>query len=102
SVTGGVANRARIRSHVETRAIACEKWLPLWRIITNQDQVGEMMLRVVLARLANIERMKLVYRLELSSVPEEAREQLLTALPVLISFESWDQVRHSYGLSMDA
>ena len=28
----------RIRSHVETRALACEKWLPLWRIITSQDQ----------------------------------------------------------------
>src|SRR5215510_683074 len=27
----------RIRSHVETRAQACEKWLPLWRIITRQD-----------------------------------------------------------------
>jgi AcrR family transcriptional regulator len=25
----------RIQSHVETRAHACEKWLPLWRIITN-------------------------------------------------------------------
>jgi AcrR family transcriptional regulator len=93
---------ARIRSHVETRALACEKWLPLWRIITNLDQVGEMRARVVLARLANIERMKLVYRLELSCLPEEARDQLLTALAVLISFESWDQMRHCYGLSMDA
>ncbi len=31
----------RIRSHVETRAFACEKWLPLWRIITRQDQIDE-------------------------------------------------------------
>jgi AcrR family transcriptional regulator len=93
---------ARIHSHVETRALACEKWLPLWRIITSLDQVAEMRPRVVLVRLANIERMKLVYRLELSILPEEAREQLLTALAVLISFESWDQMRHSYGLSMEA
>ena len=93
---------ARIHSHVETRALACEKWLPLWRIMANQDQVGEMMPRVVLARLANIERMKLVYRLELSNLPEEAREQLLTALAVLISFESWDQMRHSFRLSTEA
>ena len=93
---------ARIRSHVETRALACEKWLPLWRIITNLDQGGEMRARVVLARLANIERMKLVYRLELSCLPEEAREQLLTALAVLISFESWDQMRHTFRLSAEA
>ena len=82
---------------MQTRALACEKWLPLWRIITGLDQVAEMRTRVVLVRLANIERMKLMYRLELSSLREEARDQLLTALAVLISFESWDQMRHCYG-----
>jgi DNA-binding transcriptional regulator YbjK len=92
----------RIRSHVETRARACEKWLPLWRIITNQDQVAELRTRVVLVRLANIERMKLMYRRELSSLPEAAAEELLIALAVLTSFESWDQMRHCHGLSTDA
>ena len=93
---------ARIRSHVETLALACEKWLPLWRIITSLDQVSEMRTRVVLVRLANIERMKLMYRLELFSLPEPERDQLLIALAALISFESWDQMRHCYGLSMEA
>jgi AcrR family transcriptional regulator len=93
---------ARIQSHVETRARACEKWLPLWRIITNQDQVAELRTRVVLVRLANIERMKLMYGLELSSLPESARDQLLIALAALTSFESWDQMRHCYDLSMEA
>jgi len=92
----------RIQSHVETRALACEKWLPLWRIITNQDQVTELRTRVVLVRLANIERMKLMYRQELFSLPEPERNQLLIALAALISFESWDQMRHCYGLSMEA
>jgi AcrR family transcriptional regulator len=92
----------RIQSHVETRALACEKWLPLWRIIANQDQVAELRTRVVLVRLANIERMKLMYRLELFSLPEPERDQLLIALAALISFESWDQMRHCYGLSMEA
>jgi AcrR family transcriptional regulator len=92
----------RIRSHVETRARACEKWLPLWRIITNQDQVAELRTRVVLVRLANIERMKLMYRLELFSLPEPEREQLLIALAALTSFESWDQMRHCHNLSMEA
>jgi len=92
----------RIQSHVETRARACEKWLPLWRIITNQDQVAELRTRVVLVRLANIERMKLMYRRELSSLPEAAGDELLIALAVLTSFESWDQMRHCHGLSTDA
>jgi hypothetical protein len=92
----------RIRSHVETRARACEKWLPLWRIITNQDQVAELRTRVVLVRLANIERMKLMYRRELSSLPEAAADELLIALAVLTSFESWDQMRNCHGLSTDA
>ena len=92
----------RIRSHVETRARACEKWLPLWRIITNQDQVAELRTRVVLVRLANIERMKLMYRRELSSLPEAAGDELLIALAVLTSFESWDQMRQCHGLSTDA
>jgi DNA-binding transcriptional regulator YbjK len=92
----------RIRSHVETRARACERWLPLWRIITNQDQVAELRTRVVLVRLANIERMKLMYRRELSSLPEAAADELLIALAVLTSFESWDQMRHCHGLSMEA
>ena len=87
---------------METRARACEKWLPLWRIITNQDQVAELRTRVVLVRLANIERMKLMYRRELSSLPEAAADELLIALAVLTSFESWDQMHHCHGLSMEA
>ena len=92
----------RIQSHVATRAQACEKWLPLWRIIASPEQVDELKTRVVLARLGNIERMKLMYRRELSSLPEPKREQLLIALGLLISFESWDQMRHCYRLSMEA
>ena len=91
----------RIRSHVETRAFACEKWLPLWRIITTLD-VAELKQRVVLVRLANIERMKLMYAPELSSLLEPPRAQLLIALAALTSFESWDQMRYCYGLSLEA
>jgi AcrR family transcriptional regulator len=92
----------RIRSHVETRALACEKWLPLWRIITSQDQLAELKARVVLVRLANIERIKLMYAPELSSLPEPPRAQLVIALAALTSFESWDQMRYCHGLSIDA
>jgi AcrR family transcriptional regulator len=92
----------RIRSHVQTRALACEKWLPLWRIITRQDQLAELKRRVILVRLANIERMKLMYGPELSTLPEPARDQLLIALAALTSFESWDQMRTCHDLSAEA
>jgi AcrR family transcriptional regulator len=92
----------RIRSHVETRAFACEKWLPLWRIITGQDQLAELKTRVVLVRLANVERIKLMYAPELSSLPEPPLSQLVIALAALTSFESWDQMRHCHDLSVEA
>ena len=92
----------RIQSHVETRALACEKWLPLWRIITREDQIAELKMRVVVVRLANVERMKLMYAPELSSLPEPPRAELLIAMAALTSFESWDQMRHCHKLSMEA
>ena len=92
----------RIRSHVATRALACERWMSLWRILlATQDQLAALKTRVMLTRLANIERMRLMYRAELSALAEPAREQLLLALSTLISFESWDQLRGCYGLSME-
>jgi AcrR family transcriptional regulator len=93
----------RIRSHVQTRAEACEKWLPLWRvIIATQQQLRELRLRVVLARQANIMRMRLMYGPELGALGEAEREALLMAMATLISFESWDQLRDCYGLSVEA
>ena len=41
----------RIQSHVETRARACEKWGPLWRIITSLDELVELRSRIVMVRL---------------------------------------------------
>jgi AcrR family transcriptional regulator len=91
----------RIRSHVETRALACEKWLPLWRTIVRQDR-PELVQRVARVRFANIERMKLMYRPELSTLVQSERDELLMVLATLTSFESWDQLRHCYGQSMGA
>ena len=92
----------RIRSHVSTRAVACERWLPLWRVmIATQQQVEQLRMRVVMARHGNIARMRLMYRPELETLDEPQREQLLMAMATLISFESWDQMRDCYGLSSD-
>jgi hypothetical protein len=91
----------RIQSHVETRA----RLRKMAATVARHRQRGsgaELRTRVVLVRLANIERMKLMYRCELSSLPEAAADELLIALAVLTSFESWDQMRHCHGLSTDA
>jgi AcrR family transcriptional regulator len=93
---------ARIASHVRTRAAACESWSPLWRVmLTTEQQVKELHLRVVMARQANIARMRLMYEPELASLAEPEREQLLIAMATMISFESWDQMRDCYGLSSE-
>ena len=92
----------RIRSHVRTRAAACERWWPLWRVmVAAQQEVKELHLRIVMARQANVARMRLMYGPELAALAEPQREQLLIAMATMISFESWDQMRDCYGLSPD-
>src|SRR5262249_33621977 len=57
---------------------------------------------VLLATSRLIERLKPMYGPELSTLAVPAGDQLLFALATLISFESWDPLRHSYGLSTEA
>jgi len=93
----------RIRSHVAIRAAACERWLPLWRVlVVSQNQFAELRLRVSLARQGNVARMRLMYAPELATLEEDVREELLIAMAALISFESWDQMRDCFALSMEA
>ena len=96
TATGPLASSPMLRP-----ARACEKWLPLWRIIASLDEVAELRARIVMVRRANITRMRLMYGPELSCLSEPVREQLLFALAGLTSFESWDQLRNSYGLTME-
>jgi AcrR family transcriptional regulator len=95
------ARPARIRSHVATRALACEQWLPLWRILVIQTH-PELRHRVRMVRLANIERLELMYRPELALLGEPERGKLLLTLATLTSFEGWDQLRHCHELSIEA
>lgn len=93
----------RIKAHVRTRAVACQKWLPLWRaMIEAQDHMTELKSRVALVRRANLARLRLMYAAELSTLPGPERKQMLFALGALTSFESWNQLRVDYGLSMEA
>jgi hypothetical protein len=91
----------RIRSHVDTRVLTCEKWLPLWRVLVTLDQ-PQLRQRVKTVRLANVARIQLVYGPELGLLPEGQRTPLLIVLGALTSFESWDQLRHCSDLSIDA
>lgn len=94
----------RIASHVRVRAQACEKWLPLWRILTAkpiQEQLPGTRARVIGVRRANVERIELMYAPELDTLAAVARRKLLVALATLTSFESWEQLRSDFGLSGD-
>jgi hypothetical protein len=89
---------ARIQSHVETRAHACEKWLPLWR---KSGSGAELRARIVLVRRANITRMRLIYGPELVPLRAGART-------VAVCVSRVDQLRKLepdaplLGLSMEA
>ncbi len=95
----------RIRSHVRTRAQACERWLPLWRILTAkpvQEQVAELRAHVLAVRRGNVERLELMYRPELATLDPPVREALVLALAMLTSFESWGALRDDFGVAGEA
>jgi AcrR family transcriptional regulator len=93
---------ARIRSHVRTRAQACEKWLPLWRMLTAkpvQEQVTDLRLRVLAVRRANVERVELMYQPELARLDPPAREALVMAV---VTLTSWGALREDFGVAWDS
>jgi AcrR family transcriptional regulator len=95
--------QTRLRSHVETRANVCERWLPLWRtLVLNQSESDLLKIRIEYMREAFVTRLELMYRPELAQLPEPERKQLLIALETLIDFESWGRMRERHGLSVEA
>ena len=94
--------QTRLRSQVETRAQTCERWLPLWRALNaNQGDSVELKQRIRLARGMIRARLELMYRPELSTLPEPARKQAVIALELLTDFESWGRMRELSGLSVE-
>lgn len=92
----------RLRSHVETRAHTCERWLPLWRVVVaNQGKLEQLRDRVRFVRQAVVKRIELMYWPELGVLSPEERRDLLIALESLIDFESWGRMREDHGLSFD-
>lgn len=93
--------QARLTAHVETRGWICEQWLPLWRALNaNQGDSVELKSRILLVRQAILKRIELVYGVELASLPERERRQVLIAIETLIDFESWARMREYNDLSI--
>lgn len=90
----------RIRSQVETRAGTCERGVALWRALTyNFDENDALAVRVKIARERTVDRMRLMYRRELSTLTDLEQRNLLIALEAITDIESWARMRDTYGLS---
>ena len=95
--------QARIRSHVETCAVTCERWLPLWRTLLHNQHVSDQLpLRIESTRSAIVARLELAYRPELSALSAKDRKALLIVLEALTDFESWGRMRERHDLSVEA
>jgi AcrR family transcriptional regulator len=94
---------ARLRAQIATRARVCERWLPIWRALIHH-QYGSPDLEGRMGRVYDliVERLELMYRPELSTVPEPERGRLLIVLEALTDFESWGRMRERHGLSVEA
>jgi AcrR family transcriptional regulator len=92
----------RIRSHVEQRGRGCERWLPLWRVLSTQnDESPELKKRMRMIRELVRMRLELMFQRELSSVVDPQRRHTVIALEALTDFENWGRMRELYGLEFE-
>jgi AcrR family transcriptional regulator len=92
----------RIRSQVHSRAQGCEKWLPLWRVLNNQNEGSEELeKRIRMVRELVRMRIELMFHKELSALPEPRRRDTMIALEAITDYESWGRMRELYGLSFE-
>jgi hypothetical protein len=97
------SGRSASARQAETRAEICERWLPLWRSLT-RHQSASPQLHSRIGRVYDLitERLKLMYRPELSTLAEPQSARILIALETLTDFESWGRMRERHGLSAEA
>jgi AcrR family transcriptional regulator len=92
----------RVRSQVDQRAQTCERWLPLWRVLsTDSAQSPDLNQRITVIRQLTTMRMEMMFKPELSTVPDADRRKIMLALEALTDFESWARMREMYGLSVE-
>jgi AcrR family transcriptional regulator len=94
--------RTRIESHVQARARGCEKWLPLWRVLSGHNEGSEeLQNRVRAVRELVRMRIEAMFKPELSGLPEAARRRTLIAIESITDFESWGRMRELHELSFE-
>jgi len=92
----------RIKSQVEQRARSCERWLPLWRVLSKDaSQSADLNKRITMIRQLIVMRMEMMFKPELSSMAESDRRKTVLALEALTTFESWARMRELYDLSVE-
>jgi AcrR family transcriptional regulator len=97
------ADRAtRVRSHVEIRGRGCERWLPLWRVVsTGLSESSELRERIRLVRQLVAMRLEFMFKPELSTLSDGDRRKTLPALEAITDYESWGRMRELYGFSFE-
>jgi AcrR family transcriptional regulator len=103
-----VADRAersrdqRIAFQVEIRARNSEIWLPLWRLLMHyQDRAPQLAGRMKLVRRLIRERLEIMYRPELATLPESERRAMVVTLETILDIEVWGRMREERGLSFE-
>jgi AcrR family transcriptional regulator len=92
----------RIRSQVEQRGQTCERWLPLWRVLSaDLSQSPDLVQRIAMIRQLVVMRMEMMFKPELSLLSEGDCRKIILALEALTDFESWARMREVWGLSVD-
>ena len=92
----------RIKSQVNQRGNGCERWLPLWRVLSaDLSEAPDLRQRIGMIRQLSVMRMEMMFRPELSSVSDDVRKKVMLALEALLDFESWARMRELYGLSFE-
>jgi AcrR family transcriptional regulator len=92
----------RIQSQVNQRAGGCERWLPLWRVLSSGlSEAPDLEQRIGMIRQLIVMRMEMMFRPELSTVSDTVRKKTMLALESLLDFESWARMRELWGLSFE-
>jgi hypothetical protein len=94
--------QARIRYQVGVRALRCETWLPVWRLVASvQGAPSALEERIERVRSLTRARLELMYQPELGTLAEPSRKSILIALEALTDWACWGRMREHYGLSFE-
>jgi AcrR family transcriptional regulator len=94
--------QTRVRFQVGMCARSCEIWLPVWRLVVCAYGASPALEeRVEKMRALARGRLEHMYRPELDSLAEPARNAVLIALEALTDWACWVRMREHYGHSFD-